>query len=177
MPESRIRRLFLHPKSSYTAMMETALTNEKPKRLYFKTYLQLIRNSVETEMFRNFYIQTADGKEMDALSDGSNSCAFFVSAVATLFKKHSGVHGTVRSTIEDLKQCGWQSVDEADKQAGDILVWEAVELEDAWYEHIGFYIGEGRAVSTSWTKKVVEHDADFGGARAITQVFRHDNWD
>lgn len=110
--------------------METqAGSAEKPKRLYFKTYVQLIRNSVGTEMFRNFYIQTADGEEMDALSDGSNSCAFFVSAVLTLFKKHTGVHGTVKSTVADLHRSGWQVVDKETMQAGDVVVWDAVEIE------------------------------------------------
>lgn len=111
---------------------------EKPKRLYFKTYLQLIRNSIGTEMFRNFYIQMADGTEMDALSDGSNSCAFYVSSVLTLFGKHSGVHGTIKSTVTDLSHSGWRQVDEESIQAGDVIVWDAVELEGARYEHVGF---------------------------------------
>ncbi len=148
---------------------------EKPQRLYFKTYLQLIKNSVGTEMFRNFYIRTTNGAEMDALSDGSNSCAFYVSSVLTLFGKHSGVHGTVKSTAADLGHSGWQQVDEADMQAGDVIVWDAVELEGEFYEHVGFYIGDNRAVSTSWTeKKVVEHDLYFEGARTIGSVFRHE---
>lgn len=121
-------------------------------------------------MFRNFYIQTADGSEVDALSDGDNSCAFYVSSVLTLFGKHSGVHGTVRSTVTDLYNSGWQPVEQADIRPGDVIVWDDLDQEGA---HIGFYIGEGRAVSTSSTeKKVVEHDAqsDF---RAIGSVFRH----
>lgn len=158
-------------------MQTTANTSEeKPKRLYYKTYLQLIHNSVGTEMFRNFYIQTADGIEMDALSDGSNSCAFYVSSVLTLFGKHSGVHGTVKSTVADLHNSGWRKVE--DMQAGDVIIWDAVELEGAWYEHVGFYIGDNRAVSTSWTeKKVVEHDVFFDGARSIGQIFRHHEWE
>ncbi len=148
---------------------------EKPKRLYFKTYLQLIKNSVGTEMFRNFYIQTSDGTEMDALSDGENSCAFYVSSVLTLFGKHTGVHGTVKSTVADLRHSGWREIAEADKQAGDILVWNTVGVGDERYEHIGFYIGEGRAVSTSSTeKRVVEHDASFDDLRVVSNVFRHD---
>lgn len=159
--------------------METPPAPEaKPKRLYFKTYLQLVHNSVGTEMFRNFYIRTADGTEMDAMADGSDSCAFFVSAVLTLFKKHSGVHGTVASAIADLRHSGWQPAAESDMQPGDVIVWEAIELEGTRYEHIGFYVGDGRAVSTSQSeKKVVEHDAHFDGTRAIQQVFRQYDWE
>jgi hypothetical protein len=158
--------------------MEASRREEKPKRLYFKTYLQMIRNSVGTEMFRNFYIQSGDGKEVDAVSDGSNSCAFYVSGVLTLMKKHSGVHGTVESTIADLVRCGWQPVTDAKLMPGDVIVWERIKVEDDWFQHIGFYIGDGRAVSTSQTeKKVVEHDAHFDGARSIEQIFRHNIWD
>src|SRR6478735_8512348 len=105
--------------------METrpASNEEKPQRLYFKTYLQLVKNSVGTEMFRNFYIRTVDGHEMDALSDGSNSCAFYVSSVLTLFGKHSGVHGTVKSTVADLKHSGWQLIAETDMKEGDVIIW------------------------------------------------------
>lgn len=129
-------------------------------------------------MFRNFYIQTSDGTEMDALSDGSNSCAFYVSSVLTLFGKHSGVHGTVKSTVADLSHSGWQQVEEESMQAGDVIVWDAVELEGSWYEHVGFYIGDNRAMSTSWTeRKVMEHDVYFDGIRTIGQVFRHYEWE
>lgn len=157
----------------YTEIMTPE--SSKPKRLYFKTYLQFIRNSVGTEMFRNFYIQTSDGNEMDALDDGSNSCAFYVSSVLTLFGKHSGMHGTVKSTVADLQKSGWQAVSEKDMRAGDVLLWNAIEIDDAWYEHVGFYIGDGRAVSTSWTeKRVVEHDLYFDGGRTLDGVFRQE---
>jgi hypothetical protein len=150
---------------------------EKTKRLYFKTYLQLIKNSMGTRMFRNFYIQNSDAIERDAVSDGSDSCAFYVSSVLTIFKKISGVHGTVASTIEDLHQSDWREVEASDKKAGDIPVWEQVEISGQDFEHIGFYIGGGRAVSTSWTKKVVvEHSADFNSTRAISHAFRCYDW-
>lgn len=45
--------------------------DEKPQRLYLEAYPQLIKNSVGTEMFRNFYIRKADGTKLDALSDAA----------------------------------------------------------------------------------------------------------
>ena len=159
-------------------MAESSANEDKPRRLYFETYLQLLRNSVGTEMFRNFYIRTADGHERDALSDGSDSCAFYVSSVLTIFRKLSCAHGTVKSTVEDLVHSGWKPADSSTTQAGDVIVWETMELAGGQYKHIGFSIGDDRAVSTSWTeKRVVEHDARFGGTRAIEQVFRLLNWE
>lgn len=150
----------------------------KPKRLYYKTYLQLLHNAVGTQMFRNFYVELPDGRELDAMSDGSNSCAFFVSSVLTLFKKLDSPHGTVKSTVEDLQRSGWQPVAIDDITAGDVLVWEAQTFEDGSYEHIGFYLGGDQAVSTSWrTKKVVEHHVTFDDTRNIVQAFNHSGWD
>lgn len=149
----------------------------KPERLYFKTYLELLKNSVGTEMFRSIFVQTPERGEFDALDGGKNSCAFFVSAVLVLFKKSESIHGTVESTRRDLENFGWQLVD-GEMQEGDVLVWEAMPFEDGTYEHIGFYVGDDKAVSTSWTElKVVRHDAHFGDAdRAITHVYRMNNW-
>jgi hypothetical protein len=153
-------------------------SDDKPRRLYFETYLKLIRNSVGTGMFRNFYIEDATGKKLDALNDGSNACAFYVSAVLVLVEQLSGVHGTVKSTVDDLRRSGWHEVNEKAMKRGDVVVWEAMEFADGIYQHIGFYIGNDRAVSTSWAKKVVvEHDLHFGGLqRRIERVFRQKRW-
>jgi hypothetical protein len=157
--------------------MPIGSSEEKPKRLYFKSYLRVIRNSVGSNMFRNFYVTTPERGEFDAFDDGENSCAFFVSAILVIFQKLSGFHGIVRSTVQDLKTSGWQEVEKP--EPGDVLVWEARQFDDGLKEHIGFYIGEGRAVSTSWTKRTpIEHDLYFGeDNRKITIVLRMENWD
>ncbi|MBI2592295.1 hypothetical protein HYW36_02345 [Candidatus Saccharibacteria bacterium] len=149
----------------------------KPERLYFKSFLQMLRNSVGTQMFRNFYVRTPERGEFDALDDGSDACAFYVSAVLVIFGKIGGFHGTVASTIEDLRKSGWQEVEEP--VAGDVLVWEKQKPGDKWQEHMGFSIGKGRAVSTSLTEKaIIEHDHNFGDAnRKITQVLRMADWE
>jgi hypothetical protein len=145
-------------------------------RLYFKSYIKAIQNSVGTNLFRNLYVRTDEKGEFDALDDGADSCAFFVSAVLVIFKRITGIHGTVEGTIKDLRESGWIEVTET--QAGDIIVWEAQKFENSMQEHIGFSIGNNRAISTSWTKKTpVEHDQTFGSTRKITQIFRMPNWD
>jgi hypothetical protein len=153
------------------------MAEQKPKRLEYKTFLQLIRNSVGTEMFRNWYVQTPDKGEFDAMRDGEDSCAFYVSGVLKMLGKIASIHGTVNSTTKDLEDSGWLVV--KDTEPGDVLVWELQQFGDLAQRHIGFYVGEGRAVSTSWTEKVVvEHDQNFGGqSRKIEQIFRMEKWD
>jgi hypothetical protein len=158
----------------YTGTMQ----DDKPTRLYFKTYLQMIHNAVGTQMFRNFYVVKVDGTEIDSLDDGDNSCAFFVSSVVTLMKKAAGVHGTIKSTVADLQNAGWHGVAVDRIRPGDVIVWQAKETDDGKHGHIGFYIGNGRAISTSSSQRqVVEHDVTYGGARPVIQALRCDDWD
>jgi hypothetical protein len=150
---------------------------DKPKRLYFKTYLKAINNSVGSNLFRNFYVSLTEKGEFDALGDGENSCAFFVSSVLVIFKKLKGIHGTVESTIKDLVESGW--IEANQPVGGDILVWEALQYDDGFKKHIGFSIGDGKAISTSREEKTpVEHDQHFEDAkRTITHIYRMTSWD
>jgi hypothetical protein len=160
----------------YDKTMKQA-AEEKPKRLYFKSYLQVIKNSVGSNMFRNFYVETPGKGEFDALDDGSDACAFFVSSILTLFKKLSGIHGTVVFTVKDLENSGWQKIEDQPKP-GDVLLWEAQSFGDKMQEHLGFYIGNNEAVSTSYAKKTpVIHSYNFDGKRKINGVYRMEHWD
>jgi hypothetical protein len=150
---------------------------QKPRRLYFKTYLKMIHNSIGTGMFRNWYVQTPERGEFDAMKDGEDSCAFYVSSLLKIYDKVAGIHGTVDGTVKDLESSGWQVVGEA--KEGDVLVWEAQQFGGKQQRHIGFYVGNGKAVSASYTKKVVvEHEQTFGDQnRKVEQIFRMNKWD
>ena len=147
----------------------------KPERLYLDTYIQLLHNSIGSNLFRNFYVSTPDQGKFDALDDGHNSCAFFVSSVLVIFKKLSGIHGTVENTISDLIESGWIEVQE--QKEGDVILWEAQEFDDGKKAHIGFSIGNNLAISISATKKTpVMHSDTFEGTRAINSILRQTNW-
>jgi hypothetical protein len=147
----------------------------KPKRLYFKSYIKLIQNSVGSNLFRNFYVETPERGEFDSLDDGNNACAFYVSSVLVIFNKLSGIHGTTSNTIKDLEASGWKEVREP--KPGDVLVWEVKEFEDGLKDHIGFYIGDGRAISVSETVGApIEHDKTFNGKRKIVNIYNMPAW-
>lgn len=151
-------------------------TAEKPLRQYFHTYVQLIRNSSDSKMFRNFYVYIPGSGEFDAMSDGDSSCAFFVSSVLALFKKIDSMHGTVQNTLKDMEKSGWKKASQP--KLGDVLVWESREFPNGSYEHIGFYIGDGRAVSASmYEKRIIEHGMYFGTEqREIKKILRMEKW-
>jgi hypothetical protein len=149
----------------------------KPKRLYFKTYLTMIENAPGTKMFRHFYLRHPDGSEFDAIGDGENACAFFVSSILRLFDKVQGIHGTVDSTLRDLEQSGWTQVSQP--QPGDVISWEPHHSPHGPHGHIGFYLHDNQAVSTSTSQKAVaSHDLHYGHEqRQIIAVYRHPKWD
>ena len=136
------------------------------------TYLAMVKNSVGTKMFRNFYAH-ADGKRMDVMRNGDLSCAFFVSSVLSTLALGKATHGTVDSTVKDMKQSGWNPSKKL--VSGSILVWE----EKKRHAHIGFYIGNEKAISNSSKKgSPAIHHFTYGvkngePARKIEAIYWH----
>ncbi|MBI4215632.1 MAG: hypothetical protein HY602_02825 [Parcubacteria group bacterium] len=135
------------------------------KRLIRETYLSMIKNSVGSNLFRNFYIEE-NGIKRDAMENGDLSCAFFVSSILVLYKFIQEVHGTVNGTINDLKYSHWRPISKP--RIGSVLVWEPIweqfyGEEEEQHNHIGFYIGRGQAISNSSTYKTpTQHHWTFG---------------
>lgn len=141
----------------------------------FKSYLTMINNAVDSNMFRSLFV-LRDGKEFDALqnSGGSYSCAFFVSCILTIFKKIDSFHGTIASTVKFMKEHGWQEVDSL--KPGDILLWSAEDLGPSKNAHIGFYVGDDKAVSTYNGKVILHHDHPNHKWSKIERIYRLPEW-
>lgn len=134
------------------------------------TYLAVIKNSVGSKMFRNFYVKSG-GKKTDIMRAGLYSCAFYVSSVLALFKFIKEVHGTVDSTVKELKEHGWRKT--KTPKPGSVLVWEAVDFGGGdIHRHIGFYIGGGVAISNNYKLgSPARHNWQFGGKRKVEAIF------
>lgn len=139
------------------------------KPLVRESYLAAIRNAIGSRMFRNYYVEI-DGKTTDIAKDGELSCAIFASAVLTLSGLIKGPHATVTSTVRDLKESGWLPVSEP--QTGAVLVWKPSDLGGSEpHGHIGFYMGDDRAISNSTTQGVpVGHHWTYEGSREIAEI-------
>ncbi len=157
---------------------------DKPKILFFDTYLAVINNSVGANMFRNFYMEV-DGKKFDATKNGIVSCAFFVSNLLNMFKALGlidGPHATVKSTVADMLKNGWKEIFEP--RSGAVLVWEEKESHGGRNKHIGFYVGNDLAVSNDadggspdfhhWTFGT---DSDGNPLRKVEMILWHDAFD
>lgn len=147
------------------------------KRLWFKSYLKTIENSADSNLFRNFYIEE-DGKEQDVFKDGELSSAYFVSAILLLFGQQEKAHATVSSTVKDLLEHHWQELklsNISDLQAGDVILWEAVEFPDEpgiLYKHLGFYIGNNQVITNSYKSKTPQQIDLSLDERKIEAVYR-----
>lgn len=143
-------------------------------RHIFDTYLSVIEGSVGANMFRHFWADF-DGELRDTMQDGWTSSAFFVSSILMMFSTITSLSSTVKSLEEKLVENNWKQV--KTPEAGDILIWEESKPtpKDLAMAHVGFYIGEKRAISASWRAKTpIEHDWLFRESkeRKIVSIYR-----
>ncbi len=147
-------------------------TNKKNmKRLIFPSYLSVIKNSIGSNMFRNFYVMK-DGEKKDAMKDGELSCAFHTSSILFLFNLISNFHGTVEGTLFDMKKNGWEKTEKL--KTGAVILWEKKDHNDDndFHFHIGFFIGGDQAVSNSYERKIpFQHHYNYNGKRKIERIF------
>jgi hypothetical protein len=142
--------------------------------LLYESYLRMIENSVGTKMFRNLYLEK-NNKKTDITEDGDLSCAFFVSNVLVIWGLISEGHATIKGTIKDIKKNGWKEISTKKVRPGDIIVWEEKKSDKRRIcSHIGFYIGNKKAVSNSHKAKFpTSHIWDYNGKRKIIAVYSY----
>lgn len=157
--------------------------------LFKKNYLAMVRNAArgQNHLFRNFFL-TIDGVERDALDNGALACGTFLSSILYLqnstlefLKKPrwlAFVHATVPAVEKDMQASGWYEI--ADVREGAVLVWDArpgqeVPVYGAMHLHIGFYVGNERAISngSNTTLMPEEHHYTYDGARKIVRIWWH----
>lgn len=141
------------------------------KLLLFKTYLQTIKNSVDSNIFRNLFAEV-DGEKQDILKDGKISCGVHTSSILFLFDLIEEKHATVLGTIRDMENFGWQKIEKP--KPGSVIHWEEWNQGDSPSEHIGFYIGDEIAVSNNWQSKTPqEHHWTYNDSRGIEGIYWH----
>jgi hypothetical protein len=154
------------------------MTQQKPNILIKESYLAMIKNSVGTKMFNTLIAEDAQGNLIDIFQNGMYSCAAYVSAVLTFVDFIPRPRATVDSLYEDLKDNeNFVEVAEKDLEPGDIIFWEETEFEDgSKNRHVGFYIGDEMAISTSYKEEqVIEHhfrNFNEQSERSIETTFR-----
>lgn len=124
------------------------------------SYLKTIGNSIASRIFKNLYFKKGR-KKIDALENGNLSCAVFVSWILRNFYLIKDMHTTVSGTEKDLKNSDWRKIKKP--KIGAVLVWEEKKFENGSHKHIGFFIGENKAISNGAKKgHPIKHHWTFG---------------
>ena len=122
-------------------------------------------------MFRNFYAYI-DGQRKDIVNGGELACGYFVSFVLHNFSLLGKPHLTVDGTEKDLQKSLWQEIDQGQLKGGCVLIWGRQDFGGDGHKHIGFYLGDNRAVSTDSQKGIVaEHHFTFNNNRPIEKAY------
>lgn len=124
---------------------------KKVRILFFDSYLSFIKNSVGSKIFKNLYA-SVDGETKDIARDGDLSCDIFVSSILFLFRLIDGIQAMVSECVFQMLKFGWYEIKKP--KEGAVIVWEAKKFPNGeMHKHIGFYIGNGRAISNISKKK------------------------
>lgn len=153
-------------------------TKKKIKSLLKDSYLAMIKNSQDCKMFRNFYA-LINGKKQDILNNGEFSCAFFVSSILVIFGLVKKTHCTVMSVLKDMEGSGWTKIKLEKIKPGSVILWEGKKDGKDVHKHLGFYIGENKAISNAFyfykKREPFIHHFTYNGKRKIETVFWHKN--
>ena len=92
------------------------------KILEKENYLAVIRNSVGSKLFNNFYVE-GSGQPKDLLDDGYNSCAYYVSSILKMFNLIKDIHLNFEDlVIESLreKKFSHSSINDTANELGNV---------------------------------------------------------
>jgi len=129
------------------------------KLLFFDSYLSTIRNSVGTKSYQTLWAETETGKK-DIIENGRLACALFVSGVLKEFNLIKERHATVSGTLKDMQNSGWYPIKEP--KEGCVIHWDAEDNSPENTEHLGFFVGGGKAISNDRKAKTPqEHNWDY----------------
>ncbi len=154
--------------------------------------LHLIRESVGNKMFISLPVVRSGGDVEDLLGEGRYACQWYVSSILTLAGLYAVPMGTwVKHAERDLLASGWKKSSSSQPGPADVIIWNLYQSADdvregrPGNEHIGFYVGDGQAVSTARvnpddpaTERVpCQHHYLFGdrsdGPRSLKSVWSH----
>lgn len=123
--------------------------------LILKTYLAVIKRSVGSPMFQEFYA-SVNGKPTEVTRGGNVSCSWYLTAILKMFSLVDTVQITVHRALDEMERHGWKQIPRP--RTGCVVLWAAKPADpkrmkkdkntyNALIRHLGFYIGGGQTVT------------------------------
>ncbi|MCX6811763.1 MAG: hypothetical protein NT039_03675, partial [Candidatus Berkelbacteria bacterium] len=136
------------------------------------TLAAMIGGSINSTMFRHWYIVDEQGKTVDAVGGGDSSCAFYVSVLLQSVGLCDGVYPHMDRLVEGMERCGWRELKNEEGDADLMVVIWGTEYGN---RHLGFaFKGSTMAVSHSSFEGVPRrHSRTLRDGRTIARRFSH----
>jgi|SRR3989344_3364252 len=123
--------------------------------LQYETYLETIKKSVGSELFQTVWAEV-DGEKKDIANRGQYSCAIHVSRILLWFGLVQEIHAMTPGLVKDMNRFGWKKIQKP--RLGCVLHWGKTYSNGSENEHVGFYMGDEKAISNNRDSGVpVEH--------------------
>lgn len=136
------------------------------------TLAAMIGGSLNSTMFRHWYIVDEQGKMADAVAGGDSSCAFYVSVLLQSVGLCDGVYPHMDRLVEGMERCSWKELKAGE---ADTSIMVVIWGETYGNRHLGFAFKESEmAVSHSSFEDVPRrHSRTLRDDRTISRRFSH----
>ncbi len=112
-----------------------------------ETYLAHIRGSIGSQSYRHWYghQNMSPGEVKDVTNAGQISCAYYASCVLVAFGLAYKLRAETQGLLKDMWSHDWYQIEEP--RPGAVLLWMPRQTQTGKHPHIGFYMGEDKAIS------------------------------
>lgn len=143
-----------------------------PKMLVGPTLAAMIGGSLNSPMFRHWYVLDDKGGVKDDAEEGKYSCAFYVSVLLQTVGLADGVYPHMDHLMDSMKRCGWRELDEEEDDTDIMVVVWGTEYGN---RHLGFAFADSeKAIShSSFASCPVRHDRVLRDGKTIARRWAH----
>lgn len=161
--------------------MVANITTGKYSSALSRKYIETVMGSVNSLKYRQHHVLTSDGITQTVFADSGVASAYHVSSILNSLQLSLGeIRLNILDILADLEVSAWERTKTLSK--GAVVVWEPYSyVSGKPRQHIGFYIGNDRAVSNISDAHIpTEHDVYFRDEkrhliveRSIVYIFTH----
>lgn len=143
-----------------------------PNFLPGPTLAAMIGGSINSALFRHWYVLDDKGKMIDDVGGGESSCAFYVSVLLQSVGLCDGVYPHMDRLMEGMQRCGWKEL-KSEETDTDIMV--VVWRTEYGKRHLGFaFKGSEMAIShSSFEGAPRRHSHTLRDGRTIARRFTY----
>jgi hypothetical protein len=155
---------------------------------FYANYLEMIKKSVWSTMFQNFWVETHEWDKKDTTQWWNLSCAYFVSSILKIYNRINTPTDMIQNTLNQIKE-HWRYEINPLTHPNEIPSW-SILLRQEWFwpswnhAHIWFYMWNEQSVSNDsaesriWLKTEKQytpqqHHYTFENTRSVKAIWTY----